>query len=69
LKLILNLLLLFIAFLFVRRAIGQFLAPRPASPPPRRPRQEPPRQERASGPTQSIRKDEVIEDAEFEELD
>ena len=67
-KLILNLLLLFIAFALVRRAVRRFLTPaKPQSPPPTG------SQQRRTWPGErkhpALRDDEVIEDAEFEELD
>jgi hypothetical protein len=72
LKLILNLLLLFVAFIFVRRAVGRLFAPRPTSPPPRQGRQDPPPEGKpnpSSGKHPAIGEDEVIEEGEFEELD
>ena len=69
-KLILNLLLLLIAFAFVRRAIRRFLAPAADQTPPQDPPggwKEPGQQ--SGGHPAFDEKQEVIEDAEFEELD
>jgi hypothetical protein len=67
-KLILNLLLLFVVFSLVRRAIRRFLAPPPAEP------TEPPRtggrpHEAAGSGKHPAIDESQIEDAEFEELD
>ena len=67
-KLILNLLLLFLAFTLVRRAVRRFLTPtKPQSPPPDGSQQRRTRPGERKHP--ALREDEVIEDAEFEELD
>ena len=68
-SLILKLVLFLVAFLFIRRAVGRLLSPKPTAPPPRDRRQDPPGGESASGKHPAIGEDEVIEEGEFEELD
>ena len=68
-KLILNLLLLFVAFALVRRAVRRLFSPSSAEPPPQDPagrRNEP---GSPSGGHPAFDENQVIEDAEFEELD
>ena len=67
-SLILKLLLFLVAFLFIRRAIGRLMSPKPTAPPRDR-HQDPPGGESASGKHPAIGEDEVIEEGEFEELD
>ncbi len=69
LKLILNLLLLLVAFTLVRRALGRFFGVAETKPPPEQPQQpqQPPQSQ--SGRHPAIDENAVIEDAEFEELD
>ena len=69
--LILKLILFLVASLFIRRAIGRLISPKPTSPPPREGREKAAREESGppSGKHPAIGEDEVIEEGEFEELD
>jgi len=70
LKLILNLLLFLVVFAFARRALRRLFTPTPPpSPSEHQPRDSHPDPGPASGGRLAIDKDEVIEDAEFEEID
>lgn len=68
-KLILNLLLLFVVFSLVRRSIRRFFAPQDPPPPEEPPAQGRPRDATGSGRHPAIDDNTIIEDAEFEELD
>jgi hypothetical protein len=69
LKLILNFLLFLVVFAFARRALKRLITP---TPPPRtseRPPDTHPDSQSDSGSRAAFDRNEVIEDAEFEELD
>ena len=68
-KLILNLLLFLVVFAFARRALRRLFSPPPSSRPSEPPPASRPDEDPVSGRHLAFDKDEVIEDAEFEELD